>query len=101
MLTGTLQGQLYASAEAELAAGDTSLALTLAAAQTLPRDAPDAVQSLTADLVLEQALLDWLSAELGGQLTWQSLGDSNVFAASDSRWLLFAGARAELPSVRF
>ena len=101
VLTGALQGQLYASAEAELAAGDTSLALTLGAAQTLPRDAPDAAQSLTADLVLEQALLDWLSAELGGQLTWQSLGDSNVLAASDSRWLLFAGARAELPSVRF
>ena len=101
VLSGALQHQLFATAGATMLAGDASVAFTLGAAQTLPRDEPDAAQSLTADLVLEQALLDWLSAELGGQLAWQSLGSDVVLGSSDARWLLFAGARGELPSVRF
>jgi len=101
VLTGSFQHRLFASAGATTIAGSSSATFTLGAAQTFPLDEPDTAQSLTADLVLEQALLDWLSAELGGQMVWQSLGGDGLFATSESRWLLFAGARAELPSVRF
>jgi len=101
VLTGSFDHRLFASAGATTVAGSTSIALTLGATQTFPLDAPDTAQSLSADLVLEQALLDWLSAELGAQMVWQSLGSDSPLAFSDSRWLLFAGARGELPSVRF
>jgi hypothetical protein len=100
-LTGSLQRRFFATASATTVAGHTSVGLTLGAAQTFPRDEPDAAQALTADLLLEQGLLDWLSAELGGQLAWQRLGGGATPAFSDTSWLLFAGARGELPSVRF
>lgn len=100
VLTGSLQSRLYASADATGSAGDTSIRLALGAAQTLPLDEPDTARSLTADLVLEQALLDWLSAELGGQLAWQRLGQDEL-AVGDTFWMVFAGARAQVPSVRF
>jgi len=101
VLTGSLQGQLYATAGATASAGSTSVHAGLGAAQTLPPQEPDSALSLTADLVLEQGLFSWLSAELGAQITWQSLGRGSVLEQSDALWLLFAGARAELPSVRF
>jgi hypothetical protein len=100
-LTGTLQRRVYASADATTSAGDTSVRLTLGVAQTLPLDQPDTARSISADLVLEQALLDWLSAEVGGQLVWQSLSGESAIALNDSLWMLFAGARGELPTVRF
>ena len=100
-ITGTLQRRLYGSAEASATAGDTSGRLVLGAAQTFPLEQPDTSQSISADLVVEQALLDWLSAEVGGQLVFQTFGRADLLAASDSLWLVFAGARGELPSVRF
>ncbi len=100
-LTGTLQRRVYASADATTSSGGTSVRVALGAAQTFPLDRPDTAQSLSADLVLEQALLDWLSAELGGQLTWQTLGSDNPLALNDTLWMIFAGARGELPTVRF
>jgi hypothetical protein len=101
VLTGSLQGRLYASAGATVTAGSSSARIGLGATQTLPTDAPDSAQSLTADLVLGQGIFDWLSAELGGQMTWQSLGGQSLLERSDSLWFVFAGARAELPSIRF
>lgn len=101
VLTGGLQRRLFASAGTTTEAGDTTAQFTLGAAQTLPLDEPDAARSLSADLLIEQALLDWLSAQLAGQLVWQRLGGDGPLASSDSLWLVFAGARGELPSVRF
>lgn len=100
-LTGTLQRRVYASADATASSGGTSVRLAAGAAQTFPLDRPDTAQSINVDLVLEQALLDWLIAELGGQLTWQTLGSESALALNDSLWMLFAGMRAEAPTVRF
>lgn len=100
-LTGTLQRRVYASTDATTSSGNTSVRLALGAAQTFPLVQPDTAQSLSADLVLEQRLLDWLITELGGQLTFQSLGGDSSLALNDPLWMLFAGARGELPTVRF
>jgi hypothetical protein len=100
VLTGPLQRRLYASADMTATAGDTRARLALGAAQTFPLERPDTARSISADLALEQALLEWLSAEVGGQLVWQTLGD-RALDASDPLWMVFAGAQARLPSARF
>ncbi len=101
VLTGTLQRRLFASAEASMTKGDTGARLALGATQTFPSDAPDSAQAISLDLGLEQVVLDELSAELGGQIVWQGLGDRSAFASGSSRWLLYAGVRGELPVARF
>lgn len=101
VLTGTLQRRLYASAGATTIAGDSRVRLAFGASQTLPLEQLDTAQSVSADLALEQGIFDGLSAEVGGQLLWQSLGSGTALSAGDSLWMVFAGARAELPSTRF
>lgn len=101
-LAGTLQSRLFTTAQAGLIIDRSTVRLVLGAAQTIPRDAPDATQVLSADLVFEHRLRDWLDLQLGGQLLRQELGSSTtVPAPSGSRWLLYAGLEARAPEVLF
>jgi hypothetical protein len=101
VLAGTLQSRLFTTVQAALTVDRSSLLLIVRAAQTLPRDAPDANELIGADLVFEQALADWLDLQLGAQIVRQSVGGSTVTTSSGSRWLLYAGLEARLPEVRF
>ncbi len=101
VLSGTLQRRLFASAGASATVNRSSIRVELGATQTFPNDAPDAAQSITADLVLERALVDWLVAELGGQIIWQSLGGGSALTSAGSRSMLYAGLRGQVPPVRF
>lgn len=100
VLSGTLQERLFASAEATAELGEASVRFGLGGTQTYPRDALDASQSVSADLVLERALLDWLVGELGGQIVWQRYGPGTLGAAG-SRAMVYAGLRGQVPAVRF
>jgi hypothetical protein len=100
VLAGTLQRRLFTSAQAGLTASRSSLRLELGAAQTFPRDAPDATEVISADLRFEHELLEWLFLQLGGEITRQRLGNG-AFASVGSRWLLYAGLEGRMPEVRF
>jgi len=101
VLAGTLQSRLFTSAQAALTVDRSRLLVIVRAAQTFPRDAPDASELISADLVFEQALADWLDLQLGGQIVRQNVGGSTVVTTAGSRWLLYAGLEARLPEVRF
>jgi hypothetical protein len=101
VLAGTLQRRLFTSAQAGLTVEGSSLRLELGAAQTFPRDAPDATEVLSADLIFQQELVEWLFLQLGGQITRQRFGNGSALASVGSRWLLYAGLEARLPEVRF
>jgi len=99
-VTGVIQNRLYATSQATLTHGRLSLGLMLGAAQTFPTDAPDAAQFASASLALQYALLDWLGAEAGGQVTHQRF----IRGPAESPWavwLLYAGLTAHTPEVRF
>jgi hypothetical protein len=98
---GVLQHRLYATSEATLTHDRLSLGLLLAAAQTLPADAPDAAYVASASLALRYALLEWLSAELGGQVTRQRALRASAVESPWAVWMLYAGLIAHAPEVRF
>jgi hypothetical protein len=100
VLSGTLQDRLFATARVTGTTGEASVSLSLSGTQTYPRDALDAAESISADLAIERALLDWLIAELGGQIVWQRIGPSDV-AMGGSRAMVYAGLRGQAPHVRF
>jgi hypothetical protein len=99
-LAGTLQSRVDTSVQAGVTADRSSVRLELGAAQTLPPDAPDASTLLSADLVCEQRLLDWLALQLGGQILRQRARRAGPLAAAGSRWLLYAGLEGRVPEVR-
>jgi hypothetical protein len=101
VLSGTLQSRLFTSAQIGLTVERSSLRLELGAAQTFPRDAPDATEVVSADLIFEQELVEWLFLQLGGQITRQRFGSDSALASVGSRWLLYAGLEARVPQVRF
>jgi hypothetical protein len=101
VLAGTLQSRVFTSAQADLTVDGTSLIVQVGAAQTLPRDAPDATELISADLAFEQGLLDWLSLQLGAQLLRQRLASESLLAASGTQWLLYGGLAARAPEVHF
>ena len=100
VLAGTLQSRLATSAQVALTVDRSSVRSSIGAAQTFPVDDPDATTLLSADLMFEQELLDWLIAQLGGQIVWQS-SDGNPLALEGSRWLVYAGLEGRVPEVRF
>jgi transposase-like protein len=101
VLSGTLQSRLFASAQASLTIARSSLALNLGAARSYPRDAPDASELLSADLAFEHELLDWLSVQLGGQITRQSFASNDALSSAGSLWLLYAGLSGRVPEQHF
>ena len=100
VLAGTLQSRLATSAGASLTIDRSTLRGSLGAAQTFPVDDPNATSLLSADLMFEQELVEWLKLQLGGQLVWQSAEDT-PFALEGTRWLLYAGLEGQVPEVRF
>jgi hypothetical protein len=101
VVTGALQSRVFTTAQAGVLVDGSSVLLVLGAAQTIPRDAPDATELISADLVFEQELLEWLDLQLGGQILRQRLSSASTLAASGTRWLLYAGLEAETPVMRF
>jgi hypothetical protein len=101
VLAGTLQSRLFASAQASVTIARSSLALNLGAAQSLPRDAPDATELISADLAFEHELADWLSFQLGGQITRQSFASATALSSAGSLWLLYAGFSGRVPEQHF
>jgi hypothetical protein len=101
VITGVLQSRVFTTARAGVVIDRNSILLVLGAAQTIPRDAPDATELLSADLVYEHALLDWLALQLGGQIMHQTLSSPSARAAAGTRWLLYAGLEGEAPEMRF
>lgn len=101
VLAGTLQSRLFASAQASVSIERSSLALNLGAAQSFPRDAPDATELLSADLAFEQELADWISLQLGGQITHQSFASATALSSAGSLWLLYAGLEGRVPERHF
>ncbi|HEX2675232.1 MAG TPA: hypothetical protein VHM19_01295, partial [Polyangiales bacterium] len=96
---GTLQSRLQGGMRATLTFYRTSLSASVDGAQTLPTDAPDAVRLISTTLGADRALLEWLDAQAGAQLTWQRSGIVSTFP--QSFWLLYAGLGAHAPSLRF
>jgi hypothetical protein len=101
VITGTLQSRVFTTARAGVLIDRSSVQLVLGAAQTIPRDAPDATELISADLAFEQRLLDWLALQLGGQIMRQRLSSPSALAAAGTRWLLYGGLEAETPEMRF
>lgn len=99
-LVGTLQRRVQGTVQASLAAERTSLTLLLGAAQTVPVNEPDAARIISADLVFDRELLEWLGLQLGGQITRQRVGEGPS-ASETSTWLLRAGLIARAPALRF
>jgi hypothetical protein len=101
VITGALQSRVFTTAQAGVLVDRSSVLLVLGAAQTIPRDDPAATELISADLVFEHALLDWLGLQLGGQVIRQRLSSASAVAAAGTRWLVFAGLEAETPVMRF
>jgi hypothetical protein len=101
VILGRLQERLQVTALTSLTTARMTVSVTLAAAQTLPTDAPDASRLASAALAFEYALLDWLRGQLGGQATRQQLALLGTRDAGSTAWLLYAGLEARAPAFRF
>jgi hypothetical protein len=101
VILGRLQERLQVTALTSLTTTRTTVSLTLAAAQTLPADAPDASRLASAALAFEYVLLDWLNGQLGGQATRQQQALLGGTDTGSTAWLLYAGLEARAPAFRF
>jgi hypothetical protein len=99
VLVGRLQNRLQANSTASIATRRMTLSLLLGAAQTIPTSAPDAATIANVAISFDYELLDWLSAQAGGQIVRQNLGSAVTFARAT--WLLYAGLAARAPELRF
>jgi hypothetical protein len=99
VLVGRLQNRLQASSTASVATRRMTLSLLLGAAQTIPTSAPDAATIANVAVSFDYELLEWLSAQAGGQVARQHLGSAMAFARAT--WLLYAGLAARAPELRF